>query len=112
VVDECTGPHVVQWLRARGHDVLSIAEEMRGAGDGDILRFAVAAGATLITNDKDFGDRVFRDSEAHTGVVLLRLRDDIAAVKIAALERVIGNLDFLDGKSFVVATERTIRARP
>lgn len=27
VVDECTGPAIAQWLKAQGHDVVSIFDE-------------------------------------------------------------------------------------
>ncbi len=32
LVDECTGPAVAQWLRRQNHDVISVFDEIRGAG--------------------------------------------------------------------------------
>ena len=42
IVDECTGPAVANWLRAQGHDVLSVYEQMRGSGDDTVIQKAYA----------------------------------------------------------------------
>ena len=36
----------------------------------------------IITNDKDFGDKVYRERRPHKGVILLRLNDGRASNKI------------------------------
>jgi hypothetical protein len=43
----------------------------------------------VITNDKDFGEKVYRERRLHKGTVLLRLEDKRAAKKIAALQRLL-----------------------
>ena len=109
VVDECTGPAVADWLRSQGHDVYSVFHQARGASDEEVLRFAVAEERILITNDKDFGDRIFRDCEPHKGVVFLRLSNERAANKIAVLQQLfLGHADQLPSR-FVVVTESTVR---
>ena len=50
--------------------------------DRDIVQKAFAENRILITNDKDFGERIYRERQLHRGVVLLRLEDERAAVKI------------------------------
>lgn len=85
VVDECTGPVVARWLRESGHDVYSVYDEARGLDDGNVLQLAVRENRILITNDTDFGERVFRLRQPHCGVILLRLTDERAVKKIAAL---------------------------
>ena len=60
LVDECTGPAVAQWLRIQNHDVISVYDEIRGADDRDVIRKAFEQDRILITNDKDFGELVFR----------------------------------------------------
>lgn len=62
LVDECTGPAVAEWLRKQGHDVFSVFEESRGTDDDTIIRKAFEADSILITNDKDFGEKVYRDT--------------------------------------------------
>jgi predicted nuclease of predicted toxin-antitoxin system len=109
IVDESTGVVVARWLRSLGHDVLSISEDRPRMIDEDILALAVHDDRVVITNDKDFGDLVFRDGRTHRGVILLRLADDRTPAKIAALERLLADLpDDLD-ECFIVVTERSIR---
>ncbi len=67
LVDECTGPAVAWWLRQRNHDVFSVYEQSRGADDGNILQRAVAESRILITNDKDFGELIYRGKKPHRG---------------------------------------------
>lgn len=87
VVDECTGPSVASWLRDQGHDVVSAFDEHRGADDEEWIQRAFDEQRILITNDKDFGDKVYRDGHAHHGVNLLRLVDETPASKISVLKR-------------------------
>ena len=82
LVDECTGPALARWLRAQGHDVYSAYEQARGVDDDTLLARAFAERRVLITNDKDFGDRGFRERRPHRGVIFLRLNDERARVKI------------------------------
>ena len=109
VVDECTGPAVASRLRELGHQVFSVYESARGAGDSEILRMAVETESILVTNDKDFGDLVFGQAEPHFGVVLLRLVDERVGSKLAVMEALLaGYASDLPGR-FVVVSERTVR---
>ncbi len=109
LVDECTGPMVARWLRQRGHAVFSVFEEARGMDDDDIIQKAKDQDWILITNDKDFGEKVFREGRQHNGVVLLRLGDERAASKIDVLERLLeAHADRLSN-CFVVVTETQVR---
>ncbi len=109
LVDECTGPKVAVWLRAQGHDVFSVYDQARGVSDDEVIRRAFAERRILITNDKDFGEKVYREGRPHHGVVLLRLEDERAVNKMRVLARLLGQYgDELPGQ-FVVATERYTR---
>ncbi len=109
VVDECTGPAVASWLRSRGHDVVSIYDDAPRMLDDDILPLAVREDRIVVTNDKDFGDLVFAKGMTHRGVILLRLTNERAPSKIAALARVLDAYESQVPGSFVVATETGIR---
>ena len=112
IVDESTGTSVVRYLRAAGHDVLAVVESMPAAKDGDILDRAVDEGRIVITNDKDFGDLVFRSQRSHDGVILLRLKQDLAATRVRAINNLLQqHADRLAG-SFTVASENNVRIRP
>jgi predicted nuclease of predicted toxin-antitoxin system len=63
-------------LREQGHEVFSVYEEARGIDDEEVIQKAFAENWILITNDKDFGEKVYREQHPHKGVVLLRLEDE------------------------------------
>ncbi len=89
LVDECTGPAVATWLRKEGYEVFSVFDEARGLGDDKILAKSYAEGWILITNDKDFGEMVYRKNYPHCGIIFLRLNSQRAVVKIEALKRLL-----------------------
>jgi predicted nuclease of predicted toxin-antitoxin system len=109
LVDECAGPAVGRWLRRLGHEVFSVYEEARGAADEDILRKAYAENWILITNDKDFGEQVYRLNRLHRGVVLLRLDDETSGSKINALQRLLRGFSAELADQFVVVTDTQVR---
>jgi predicted nuclease of predicted toxin-antitoxin system len=109
LVDECTGPGVARWLRAQQHDVFSVYEEARGIDDDEVIQRAFAENRILVTNDKDFAEKVYREQLPHKGVVLLRLADERPESKIGVLERLLSvYADRVLGQ-FVVVTETKIR---
>jgi len=63
-------------LHEQGHEVFSVYEEARGIDDEEVIQKAFAENWILITNDKDFGEKVYREQHPHKGVVLLRLEDE------------------------------------
>ena len=109
LVDECAGPAVARWLRDQSHEVFSVYEEARGMTDEDILDKAYSEDCILITNDKDFGEKVYREKQPHHGVVFLRLRDERAASKIDAIEKLLDGYEDQLADTFVVVTETQVR---
>lgn len=113
LVDECTGPAVAGWLREQDHDVFSVFERARGMDDDEVIDKAFAESRILITNDKDFGEKIYRERRPHWGVVLLRLNDERALNKINVMQRLLENHADRLASQFVVVTETTVRfARP
>jgi predicted nuclease of predicted toxin-antitoxin system len=109
LVDECTGPAVARWLEEQGHEVYSVYEKIRGADDEEIIKRAFAEQWIVITNDKDFGEKVYREKYPHRGIILLRLQNDRVAPKIAAIKRVLDHYADRLVDRFVVVTEKTVR---
>lgn len=68
-MDECTGPAVADWLREQDYEVFSIYNQARGLDDNEIIEKAFIENWILITNDKDFGEKVFRERKPHRGVM-------------------------------------------
>jgi predicted nuclease of predicted toxin-antitoxin system len=109
LVDESTGPAVAEWLRQKGHEVFSVFNEARGMADEDIIQKAFTENWILMTNDKDFGEKVYREKRPHKGIILLRLEDERAFVKIEIIKRLLeGYADRLSCQ-FVVVTESGVR---
>lgn len=88
LVDAGAGKAVADALRALGHDVAEARDLGPGTPDLDILAHAVREGRLVLTMDKDFGDLVYRSRLPHAGILLLRLRDESVASKVAATRAV------------------------
>jgi predicted nuclease of predicted toxin-antitoxin system len=109
LVDECAGPFLAAWLAQRGHDVFSVFASARGADDDWILNKANTDERILITNDKGFGEKIFRSGAPHQGVVLLRLSNETPKEKTAVFERLLSSFpDRLEG-AYVVVSEKKVR---
>jgi predicted nuclease of predicted toxin-antitoxin system len=93
----------------QGHDVFSVYDEARGMRDDDILDKAYSQKWVLITNDKDFGEKIYRGNLPHSGVVFLRLQDERAAAKIAVLSNLLTFYSDRLPNYFVVVTESRVR---
>ncbi len=109
LVDECTGPKVAGWLRGQAHEVFSVFDEARGMDDDAVLQKAHAEGWILITNDKDFGEMVYRERRPHRGVIFMRLEDERSAHKIDVLRRLLELYEDKLPDRFVVVTESRVR---
>jgi len=111
LVDESTGQATVDYLRQQGFDVFSVAEEMPQASDEEILAQATISDRILVTNDKDFGELIYRSGKKHVGVILLRLQDESSENRLRVIRAIIENhLERLQDR-FVVATEKRLRIR-
>lgn len=109
LVDECTGPKVAQWLREQGHEVFSVFDEARGITDETIIEKAFVEHWILITNDKDFGEKVYREQHHHRGIIFMRLEDERAPNKIELLRRLLEGYAERLADQFVVVTETQVR---
>ena len=109
IVDECTGPAVARWLREQGHDVFSVYDDARGAYDDWVIALARSQKRILVTNDKDFGDKVFRDRQLHSGIVLLRLKDPGVSASVSAMSALLSQHSARLEGAFVVVTEKQVR---
>jgi predicted nuclease of predicted toxin-antitoxin system len=112
LVDESTGNAVTTFLRGLGHDVVDVSETMPQTDDEDILTTAVSESRVVVTNDKDFGELVFRSGQKHAGIILLRLRDESRANRVAVVRSVLEQCAGQILDHFIVATETHIRVRP
>lgn len=85
--------------------------EARGLDDDGIIRKVFDEHWILITNDKDFGEKVYREQYPHHGIVFLRLEDSRAANQIKVLERLLESHAEKLPDQFVVVTENQVCSR-
>jgi predicted nuclease of predicted toxin-antitoxin system len=91
-----------------GYDVFSVYDSARGLDDEAIIEKSFSENRILVTNDKDFGERVYRERRLHHGVVLMRLDDERAKSKIKVLKRLLENHIKRLPEQFVVVTEKKV----
>jgi predicted nuclease of predicted toxin-antitoxin system len=112
LADECVDASLVAWLREAGHDVIYMAEVAPAASDVEVVRMARQDGRLLLTEDKDFGDLVFRRGRPVPGMVLLRIDPAMRMLKRERLEAAIERFgDHLFGR-YMVVEEVRFRSRP
>jgi predicted nuclease of predicted toxin-antitoxin system len=74
VADENIWADMTAALREAGHEVFSILENHPGMKDPEVLALAFARKEILLTGDKGFGDRIYKEGLDSAGVLLLRLQ--------------------------------------
>ncbi len=111
VADENIDRGIVERLRRDGHTVDWIAELSPSVSDEEVLQRASSIPAVLLTEDKDFGELVYRRGLTHAGVILIRLEglDNVAKAEIVS-RAVVENEPELSG-AFVVISPDAVRLR-
>ena len=112
LLDESAEFRIAAFLINAGHDVTTVLHDHpRALTDAEVLAIASFEGRILITNDRDFGELIFRKSLPHAGVIYLRLPlPSTVEDKIVRLSRLlVSHKDRLD--QFLVVTPRGIRVR-
>jgi predicted nuclease of predicted toxin-antitoxin system len=72
IIDECTGKRLSILLKKAGYEVIFVGDWKPSASDDEVLKKANEEGRVLITDDKDFGELVFRLNKPTSGVILIR----------------------------------------
>jgi predicted nuclease of predicted toxin-antitoxin system len=75
LLDENVDYRLASFLSTLGYDVKAIPQDYPyGLFDHEVLAIAYKEKRILITNDKDFGELIFRRHLTHRGVILFRLK--------------------------------------
>jgi predicted nuclease of predicted toxin-antitoxin system len=110
LLDQSTDARLIPFLKTLGHDVTRIGSHYPpGLPDQEVLPLAKQKQRILITDDRDFGELVFRLQQPHAGVIFLRLGTYAPlSLKSERLSYVLTNYsDQLD--QFLVVTKDTVR---
>jgi len=111
IVDESIDFPVVSYLKSKDYDTTSVVEDYRSLEDIVILKIAFEENRILITNDKDFGNLIFKEKLSSKGLILLRLGNQSSNAKIKILEKLIRDYSGRFLGNFVVVSENKIRVR-
>lgn len=111
VADESVDQPIVDRLRAEDHSVTAIAELSPSLADDDVLRIADDQAALLLTQDRDFGELVFRLGRASHGVLLIRLHGIAPLDKGRRVAAALASHGVQLYGSFGVLNRRTLRIR-
>ncbi|MCI0542733.1 DUF5615 family PIN-like protein [bacterium] len=111
LLDENIGRIVFKHLVVSGRDVISVGDVLSGSSDEEVLSYAVTEKRILITLDKDFAELTFRFLFPHTGIILLRLKDESPENIIRVLEKLMDGLTKTSRCKFIVVSEDKVRMR-
>ena len=111
VADESVDAPVVHLLRENQYDIIYITEDYAGYSDKDVLELANKHKRILLTQDKDFGELVYRLKQIHSGVILLRLEGLKPEQKAKFVLNAIKHHDKELQNSFTIIQHRLIRIR-
>jgi len=99
-------------LRGEGHDVLYVLEGKAGVSDDEVLTEAYIEERILVTEDKDFGELVYRLKQPVRGVILIRMDVKERNMKWHRLKKLIIYHEKRLPGHFVVVDSNRFRFRP
>jgi len=111
LADEGVDRQIVECLRQNGHAILYVAEMEPGILDEVVLQRANEHGALLVTEDKDFGELVYRQQLVHFGVVLIRLMGLASLTKANLVVKVFEEHSAEMTNAFTVISPGVLRIR-
>lgn len=112
LADECVAAGLVAALRAAGQNVTYVAELHPGISDSDILDLALREQRLLLTEDKDFGEMVFRRGNLAPGLVFVRIDAAKNQLKWPRLHLAINKFGMELLGRYTVIEETRFRSRP
>jgi predicted nuclease of predicted toxin-antitoxin system len=111
LVDASCNARIATHLRTHGHDATRVGSDYPpDLPDLEILQIAHREQRTLVTDDRDFGELVYRLRHPHAGVIFLRMATDDIRTQCTQLDAALAQLGSpLD--QIVVVSNRRIRIR-
>lgn len=107
LIDANLGRKFTNALKQAGYDAVFAKDLAPFSSDEEILANAKSEGRIIITNDKDFGELVFRLRRISSGVILLRTLTTDSSKRFDLVKDILSDAE---GK-FVVVKEGQVRVR-
>lgn len=109
IADENIAPRVIKFLRDSGLDVLSVTEEkLYGCDDEKILKLAIKLKRIVITHDKDFGALIHQPNRRHSGIVLLRFKNQSPQNVIYYLSNFLKKINLKDAQNKIIVIKEDL----
>ncbi|MEM1011574.1 MAG: DUF5615 family PIN-like protein [Planctomycetota bacterium] len=103
---------MVAMLQEQGHDVLWAVHLEPAMPDDELLRLAFAEERLILTQDKGFGELVFRLELPAFGVILLRLSAPDEGTRVTRVRDVLPTISHHQPGHFITVTDHLVRSRP
>ena len=112
MLDQSSDARLVPFLNQLGHDAIRVGRDHPpGLADVDVLRIAYEDDRILITDDRDFGELVFRQRQPQADVIYLRLGHYVSLdTATSQIEYVLTNHQHQLNRFLVVTPDR-VRVR-
>jgi predicted nuclease of predicted toxin-antitoxin system len=111
LADEGVDKPIVDQLRNSGFDVHYVLETHQGCDDENVLLLANDEDRILLTQDKDFGELVYRMKRVHQGIILIRLGTTPAPEKAHLVNYVLQEYGEKLHNAFTVIQANAVRIR-
>jgi predicted nuclease of predicted toxin-antitoxin system len=111
LIDESCGKKLYIFLKENKIDVLFVGDLFHGIEDKFILEFAEKEDRILITDDKDFGELIFRLGKPTAGVIFLRLKNNFVENRQKYIIEIIKKFNKNLKNHFIIVTESKVRIK-
>jgi predicted nuclease of predicted toxin-antitoxin system len=111
LADESVDFRIIEYLRNKDINIISVLEKHRSISDKDILKLSIEYNSIILTEDSDFGEWIFSYKEKANGILFLRYKlnelNEICESILSVIKKYKQNLY----TKFVVITTKKIRIR-
>lgn len=109
IADENISPKLIKFLRDSNFDILSVSEEkFNGYDDEKILKLAIRQKRIIITHDKDFGALIHQPNRKHSGVILLRFKNQSPQNVINHFSNFLKKVDLKNTKNKIIVIKEDL----
>ncbi|MDE2217308.1 MAG: DUF5615 family PIN-like protein [Planctomycetota bacterium] len=107
LIDESTGKKLGYLLTSSKHDVVFVSDWKSGAPDSEVIKKAYEDNRVIITDDKDFGELIFRLKMKSKGVILIRTSTTNANFRFNLLIKLFKAVDVRN--KFIVVRDEAVK---
>ncbi|MGQ4915966.1 MAG: DUF5615 family PIN-like protein [Candidatus Asgardarchaeia archaeon] len=109
LVDECVGKRFYILLVNANFDSIFVGDWKKGALDIEIIKYAATNNRIIITEDKDFGEIIFREGMSVPGIILFRTKSSEPSKRFLLFGKAIRKLNPYN--KIIVISEKKIKFR-